>query len=100
MSFNHGDRMCSHGLGFWFEQHPPQHSQVIIWGFFFPRRKQLQLVLEMAFVLRKMSFHIFQLNNYAGIYYDNSLGLPIAPLSNSQPCAKKCEHFQESQQEI
>lgn len=40
-----------HVSGFWFEK----HSQVIllVWDYFFFRREQLQLIWEMAFVLRK-----------------------------------------------
>lgn len=98
-----GQGGSSHILGFWVEQ----HSQVIIWDFFSQketasaRSGRWHLFLDC-----NLPFYIFQLNNYAGFYYYNSLGLLAAsfpPVSNSQPCAKevcKCEHFQESQQEI
>lgn len=62
-----------HDSGFWFEKYSPEDFQVIV---FFSEGNNCSLYGRWhLFLESNLSFYIFQLNNYAHIYYYNSAGL-------------------------
>lgn len=89
-------------LGLWFEKHCPDNYQVVVGGcfylfsilifFFFSEGNSCSLSGRWRLFLESnLVFSVFQLNNYAYIYYYNVMGLPTTnpQLLNFQPCAKK-----------